>query len=116
MLTQVTRLVIAFIVALGVAMPTGVGAMSMPDSLMGKAMQRPCQHCPQPQQSGSTSPDKMPGCSVVACVGAVALIPGPVLLPCRALIMARYVIPASARPAGAAPAPDPFPPRPVVLL
>jgi hypothetical protein len=115
MLTQVTRLLIALILAIGVIIPTGLSAMPMPDGMMSEALDPPCRHCPQPQEHGGVPPDKMPGCSSLACLSAAAVIPAPVLVPGRTFSKARYSIPALARPVGAAPAPDPFPPRPVVL-
>jgi hypothetical protein len=120
MLRQATRVLIAFLVALGLAMPAGAIAMPMPGTTMSmgtaKAIDRPCQHCPQPHQPGSASPDKMPTCQALACISASAVLPSPMLLPGRMLLGTAYVSAVPARLAGAAPAPDPFPPRPIVLL
>jgi hypothetical protein len=115
MLTQVTRLLIALIVAFGMTIPTGVDAMAMADGMMGQSVDRPCQHCPQPQDHGGITPHKMPACTSFACLNAAAVIPAPVRLPGLSLAKTAYSAGALARRAGAAPAPDPFPPRPVVL-
>jgi hypothetical protein len=115
MLTQVMRLLIALILAIGLIIPTGLSAMPMPDGMMSQALDQPCQHCPQSQDHGGTIPRKMPACTSFACLSAAAVIPAPVLVPGRTFSKARYSIPALARPVGAAPAPDPFPPRPVLL-
>jgi hypothetical protein len=116
MLKRVTRVLIAFIVALGVAMPVGAGAMSMPGDMVATVADQPCQRCPQLHQTGSTTSDKMPGCQALACINAPAVLPSPVLLPGRILLEAPYVSPVAVHVAGTEPAPDPFPPRPVVLL
>jgi hypothetical protein len=116
MLERATRVLIAFIVAFAVALSAGVRATPMPGDMMGNAVDQPCQHCPQPHQPGSTTPGKMPACQALACISAIAVLPSPVLVPGRAFLRAAYVSPALARLAGAEPAPDPFPPRPVVLL
>jgi hypothetical protein len=107
---------IAFIVALGVAIPAGARPMSMPGDMMGMATDQPCQHCSQPYHPGGKIPDKMPGCQALACVSAPAVIPSPVLLPGRVFVWTEYAWPITAFLVGVAPAPDPFPPRPIVLL
>jgi hypothetical protein len=120
MLRRAIRVLIAFLVALGLAMPAGVSAMPMPGTMMSmgmaKAVDQACQHCPQPHHPGSTSPDKMPACQALACISASAVLPSPMLLPGRMLLGTAYVSTVPARLAGAEPAPDPFPPRSIVLL
>lgn len=116
MLRRATRVLIAFIVALGLAVPASARAMPMPGDMMGQAVDQPCQHCPQSSQSGSTTPGKMPACQPLGCISAPAVLPSPVLLPGRVLVGAAYVSPEAIRLAGAERAPDPFPPRPIVLL
>lgn len=119
---SVTHVLIALIVAFAVAMPARARVMPMAGSgmpmstgMMGKAADQPCQNCPD-QKSGSTAPDKMPGCPALACIAAPAVVPSPTPLPGRVSFRAEYTWPATALLAGADPAPDPFPPRPVVLL
>jgi len=77
---------------------------------------QPCQNCPQPNQTGNTSPDKMPPCQALVCANALATIATPALIHVRAQFDVAYVQPPSARWTEATPAPDPFPPRPIVLL
>jgi hypothetical protein len=120
--SSVTRVLIALIVAFSVAMPAGarvmpmVGTgMPMSTGMMEKTTDQPCQNCPD-HQSGSTTPDKMPGCPALACIAAPAVVPRPTLLPGRVSYRTEYAWPVIALLAGADPVPDPFPPRPVVLL
>jgi hypothetical protein len=122
MLSSVTRVLIALIVAFAVAMPAGArvmpmvgNGMPMSMSMMEKAADQPCRNCPD-NQSGSTTPDKVPGCPALACIAAPAVIASPTLLPERVSYRTEYAWPVTAFRAGADPAPDPFPPRPVVLL
>jgi hypothetical protein len=117
MAQSVARMLLALIVALAVAMPVSLRAMPM--TMSGSNMARmagdqPCQNCPE-QQHGNTAPDKMPGCPVLACITAPAVLPMPALVPGRIALRADHVWPPDARLAGADPAPDPFPPRPIVL-
>src|SRR6266542_3918493 len=86
MRTRVIRMVIALVVAFAVTMPVGVGAMPMPTADMnGKTLEQPCQNCPQPDQTGGTTPDKMPACQVFACVGSAVLLPAVAVAPGRVL-------------------------------
>jgi hypothetical protein len=112
MLRRGTRILVALLVALGLAVPAGVRAMPMPGSMAAMAADQPCQHCPRPNQ---TTPDKMPGYPAPACISAPAVLPSPVLLLRRILLQPAYVRPVAAHLAGAEPAPDTFPPRPLVL-
>ncbi|HYM41712.1 MAG TPA: hypothetical protein VET46_02995 [Steroidobacteraceae bacterium] len=117
MAQSVARMLLALIVALAVAMPVSVRAMPMTMSgsnMAGMAGDQPCQNCPE-QQHGNTAPDKMPGCPALACITAPAVLPIPALLQERIAVRADHVWPPDARLAGADPAPDPFPPRPIVL-
>lgn len=118
MAKSVVRALLVLIVALAVAMPASVRAMPMAmsgDHMAGMAGDQPCQNCPDQHQSGSTTPDKMPICPPLACISAPAVLPMPALLPGRIALWANYIWPPTAPLAGADPAPDPFPPRPIVL-
>lgn len=118
MTQSVARMLLALVVALAVAMPVSVRAMPMTisgDNMTGMAGDQPCQNCPEQHNSGSTAPDKMPGCPALACITAPAVLPMPALLQERIAVRADHVWPLDARLAGADPAPDPFPPRPIVL-
>jgi hypothetical protein len=112
---SVARVLLALIVALAIAMPVNARAMPMTagDHMAGMAGDQSCQNCPQ--QHGNTAPDKMPGCPVLACIAAPAVLPLPAQLPGRVALPVDYVWPPATRLAGADPAPDPFPPRPIVL-
>ena len=117
MLKRTARVLIGFIVALGLTIPASVRAMPMPGATMdmAQATKVPCQECPQPHQT-NTTPDKMPTCQTFGCISAAAVLPSPVLLAGRVLLGTAYISPEATRFAGAEPDPDPFPPRPIVLL
>jgi hypothetical protein len=118
MAKSVAHILLAFIVAFAVAMPVSVRAMPMAISghnMAGMAGDQPCQKCPEQHQPGSTAPAKMPVCPAFACIAAPATLPVPAQLSGRIVLRANYVWPPAARLAGADPAPDPFPPRPIVL-
>lgn len=117
MLRRLTRVLIALLVALAATMPIGARAMPMPmpPAAGGVDAGQPCQNCPQPHQPGSMDPGKMPACQVLACTGALATLPVPALMHERVQFKVAYGQPTPARWDGAAPAPDPFPPRPVAL-
>ena len=117
-----TRVLIALIVAFAVALPAGARVMPMVGTgmpmymgMMEKAADQSCQNCPE-HQPGSITPDKMPGCPALACIAAPAVVPSPTPLPGRISFRTEYTWPVTALLAGADPAPDPFPPRPIVLL
>src|SRR2546423_12728832 len=123
MVRSAIRVFLVVIIAFAIAMPAGAGVkpmagMAMPRSagMMGHATSEPCQNCPQPNQPGGMSPDKMPGCPVLACVVCPALLPSPTVLPGSAVFRTEYAGPVTVLFAGTDPAPDPFPPRPIVLL
>jgi len=118
MAKSVVRMIFAFIVALAVAMPANVRAMPMAmfgDHIAGMAGDQPCRNCSDQHQSGSTAPDKMPICPAFACITAPAVLPAPAQLTGPIALRADYARLPDARLAGADPAPDPFPPRPIVL-
>jgi hypothetical protein len=114
MFRRLMHVLIAFIVAMAATMPVGVRAMPMSPAGTGMGDQ-PCQNCPQPNQTG-TSPDKMAPCQAFACANVVATLPTPAPIRVRVQFDVAYVQPPSARWTEATRAPDPFPPRPIVLL
>ena len=116
MLRRVTHVLIAFILALAVTMSVGVRAMPMPTAPGGMAGDQPCQNCPQPDPAGTMNPDKMPACQALACTGALAMLPAPMLAHGRVQFRVAYLLAPPTRWADTAPAPDPFPPRAIVLL
>jgi hypothetical protein len=115
MLRRLIQILLALIVGLAAAVPVSVLAMPMPPGMTGMAVQQHCPICPHHTGSGAT-PDKMPPCEVPACAGAVATLPSPALLPGRVFLRAGYLIAPPVRWTGAPLAPDPFPPRPIVLV
>ena len=110
------RVLIALVIALATTMPVGVHAMPMPSGMNGMALHQPCPGCPQHSQTGHMNPGTMPACQVLACTGPLAMLPAPVLAHQQAFLRVAYVKSAPARWTDARPAPDPFPPRPIVLL
>lgn len=107
-------MLIAVIVALAATMPAGARVMPMAPDAAGAAIHRGCQTCPH-DENGS-HPGKMPACQILACAGAIAVLPGPALLPGRVLLSASYLTALPERWTAEWPAPDPFPPRPLVLI
>jgi hypothetical protein len=114
MLRRAMRVLIAFVVALAVTMP--VGARAMPTAPDGMATDQPCQNCPQRDQTGNMNPDKMPPCEALVCAGALAMLPTPAVSHWRVQFRIAYPLAPPAHWVDATPAPDPFPPRPIVLL
>jgi hypothetical protein len=110
------HVLIAAVIALATTLPIGVHAMPMPPAVNGMAVDQPCPSCPQHQQSGDTNPGKLPACQILACAGPLAMLPAPALADQQAFLRVAYLMAPSARLADARPAPDPFPPRPIVLL
>jgi hypothetical protein len=116
MAQSVARMLLVLIVAFAVTMPVSVRAMPMAmsaDNMAGMAGDQPCQKCPQ--EHGNTAPDKMPGCSTLACMSAPAVLPMPALLQERVAVRVDHVWSPDSQLGGADPAPDPFPPKPIVL-
>jgi hypothetical protein len=62
------------------------------------------------------NPDKMPACEILACAGPLAMLLTPVLAQGQAFFRVAYVKASPARWTDARPTPEPFPPRPIVLL
>ena len=116
MLSRVTRVLIALVIALAATMPIGAHAMPMPSAVNGTAAHNPCPRCPQHPSTGDTNPDKMPACQILACVGPLAVPATPGLTHEHAFFLVAYVTAPPVRWNDAGPAPDPFPPRPIVLL
>lgn len=110
MLRRLTHVLFAFMIAVAATLPVGVRAMPMAADMTGAAMPQHCPNCPT-----GTTPDKMPTCPILACSGAVAMLPTSVVLPERVLLRAVYLMAPPVRWTAASPAPDPFPPRPIAL-
>ena len=110
------HVLIAVIIALAATMPIGVHAMPMPPAMNGMAADHPCPSCPQHPMTGDMNPGKMPGCQILACAGPLAMLPASVLAHGQAFLRVAYAKAPPARWTNGGPAPDPFPPRPIVLL
>ncbi len=115
MLRRLTHLLLALLIALATTMSVSARAMPMPADMTGTAIQRHCPNCPHERRTG-TNPDQMPACQVLACAGAVAILITPALRPVRVLLRTAYPAALSVRWAALPSAPDPFPPRPIVLV
>lgn len=116
MVMRFAHVLVALVVVAGTMSPLNLRATPMPDGMVRIAFHQPCQNCPQPHQTGSMNPDKMPACPAFLCLGAVAMLPAPVLLPERTALLAVYLMTPPARWIAAPRAPDPFPPRPISLI
>jgi hypothetical protein len=115
MFRRVMSVLIALVVILAAA-PSGARAMPVASTSGGMAMDQPCQNCPPADQTGDTTPDKMPPvCQALACAGVLAMLPERVWVSERVPFRVVYAPVPSARWVDAAPVPDPFPPRPIVL-
>jgi hypothetical protein len=115
MLGRVLRVLMVFIVALAGAMPVGVHAMPTQSIANEMPSSQPCSSCPQ-QSTGHKTPGDMPACQILACVGPIAMLPAPVLTHGQAFLRVVYVKGPPTRGPEAGPAPDPFPPRTIVLF
>jgi len=103
---------VAFMLA--TVLPASVIAMPMPNDAMTGGAVKPCADCPNKPPLKDHGA-KM-GCGALACAGVVVALPArqpPFLLSFAAIGYSQG--PLLRRP-GAPPAPDPFPPRPTVLL
>ena len=95
------------------AMPMQMGPMVA--GIAGAAMHQDCPGCPLTPSPGTDS-GKMVPCPILACAGAVAVLPMPALLPVRVVLRTTFAPAPRLRWAAAPRAPDPFPPRPVALV
>ncbi|MFZ3237209.1 MAG: hypothetical protein WA417_08700 [Stellaceae bacterium] len=116
MLGRVTRVLIALVFALAATMPIGLHAMPMPSAVNGTAAHNPCPSCPQHPMSGDINLGKMPACQILACAGPLAMPAAAVLAHGPAFLRVVYAIAPPTRWTDRGPAPDPFPPKPTVLL
>lgn len=111
----------ALIFALAAGMPGGARAKPMqlmPMQLMPMQMApmdtgagQPCEQCPDHPVPGPMS-GKMALCPMLVCVGPLVTLPTMNPVGSRIAQKIAYPAPAPARFAGAAPVPDPFPPKP----
>lgn len=110
-------MLIAFVFALAATMP--VGARAMPVAAMntaGTMLQQHCPGCLQHPETNHTQPDRMLACTMLACAGSVIMQPSQILTPEPTFRQVAYAKTPANHWATLAPAPDPFPPRPIVLL
>jgi hypothetical protein len=110
---QILLLLTAVAFMLATVLPASVIAMPMPNDAMTGGAGKLCTDCPDktPLKDGN----KM-GCGALACAGVAIALPArqpPFLLSFAAIGYSQG--PLLSRP-GAPPAPDPFPPRPTVLV
>ena len=114
MLRRLAPVLLAVLFALVATLPLGGRAMSLAAGTAGTAMHQHCASCPSSRSD--TAPDKMPACQVLACAGAVAVLPTAAWLPGRILLGTVHPQPLARQWIGALPAPDPFPPSPIALV
>ena len=102
---------VAFVFA--TALP--IGAMSMPDAAaMTGGTENPCSDCPDKAPvSGDVT--KM-ACGALACAGVAIGLPARQAPYLPAFARHAYPTKAVLEPVGASPTPEPFPPRPTVLV
>ena len=103
----------AMLPAAGPAMPMQMGPMTA--GMAGAGLHKDCADCPHAPRTG-TAPDRMQACQIMACAAAVAVLPAPAWLPSRVLTGTAHPRPSVRAWAGAQPAPDPLPPRPIALV
>jgi hypothetical protein len=115
MLRRLTGVLVAVIIAIAATMPGGARAMTMQGGPMQAGASQPCQQCPDDPMPAPMS-SKMALCQMVVCAGPFLV--QPTVISTDHPVAHRIAYPARrpARLAGATPVPDPFPPRPVVLL
>jgi hypothetical protein len=106
---------LALVVALATAVPVGARAMPMPGDMTQTGMQRHCPNCPNESRAGA-NPHKMPACSALACSSTIATLTTPTLLPERGIVRISYPASLPDHWTAAQSAPDPFPPRSIVLV
>lgn len=113
MLRRLSHVLLALVIALATTLPVGAHAMPAMAGMTGSGMQ---QHCPDCPHEPGTNSDKMPACPILACAGAVALLATPTLPYQRVLLRAAYPAALPLHWLAEPSAPDPFPPRPIVLV
>lgn len=112
---RLARVLTAIAFVLATILPASAAVMSMRDGAgMAGGMGQPCSDCPD---KAPTSKDntKM-GCSALACFGVVMALQTRQALYLPAEMAADYPPAVLANLFGAAPAPDPFPPRSTILI
>jgi hypothetical protein len=111
MLRRLTHVLVALVVAVAATMPAGAMPMRGEDPGAGQ----PCQQCPD-----RSMPDPMSGkmtlCPLLVCAGPLVVMPTASSIGTPSVHRIVYPAILPDRFAGAAPAPDPFPPRPIVFL
>ena len=108
----VARILMAVVVVLATAAPASVSTMTMP--LATGAADQGCDLCPHQPMNGGTSDQRLP-CSLLACPSPIIALPATALLYVPAFARIEYVVGPPAHNAGVTRAPDPVPPRPILL-
>lgn len=115
MLRRLPHVLLALVIALATTLPAGASAIPAMAGMTGTGMQQHCPGCLH-EPLGGTNPDKMLACPILACAGAVAMLAAPALPYQRVLLRTAYPAALPLHWVAEPSAPDPFPPRPIVLL
>ena len=110
MVRRLLRTLIAVVAALAIALPGSLQAAPIHAGMMGMDGGQPCQNCPH------DSAGKMPACQAATCISAPAVVPVSPQVPRGVFLQTTHAGHVLARRTGIDPAPDPFPPRPLVFL
>lgn len=106
--------VFAFVLA--TALPGAAQAMSMPGgATMAGSSGQPCDDCPTKAPASDSGTRMMP-CGALACSGLVVALPAPAAPHLPAAGVVEYAVGVPVPPRGRALPPDPFPPRPALLV
>ena len=120
MLRRLALVLMVVVFTQAVMVPGGARATVMPvgttgQTTLAQTMPASCGECLPPTHPG-TNPDRMPVCHSLACAGPAAVLPTPAVVPARTRLRVAYRLPSPVRWTAASPAPDPLPPRPIVLV
>ena len=116
---RLAPVLVAFLFALAAMLPGAGRAMPMQmgpiaAGMAGAGLYQGCAGCPHAPRTG-TAPHWMQACQIMACAGAVAVLPAPAWLSGRVLTGTAHPRLSAHDWTGAQPAPDPFPPRSIAL-
>lgn len=116
MLRRLLLVLTAVALVLATALPGTAQAMPMTGgATIAEGPGQPCDDCPT-KAPASDSGSKMMPCGALACAGAVLALPAPAVLGVPVAVAVEYGVGVPSPPRSRALAPDPFPPRPALLV